>query len=147
MKRQPPTEEQPQPDQARLARFDRPQAKLRQAPPEIESAIEQAGQKYGLEPKLLRAVVQSESNYNPQAKGEAGELGLMQLMPETRTALRMTDEDALDAKKNIDGGPRWLKQKIDAHGGDLRHSLTAYNGSGPEARQYAENVLALYGGP
>lgn len=63
---------------------------------------------------------------------------LIQLTDDTRKTLGMSDQDAFDIEKNVDAGSRWLKQKIDAHGGDLRHGLTAYNGSGPKARQYAE---------
>lgn len=123
---------------------------LRDAPPEISSAIHQAAAKYDLPARLIQAVVQSESSYNPKAfadpqKGGHGEKGLMQLLPETRAELGMNEQDAFDVAKNIDAGTRWLKQKIEAHGGDLRHGVTAYNGSGEKARQYADRVMALYG--
>jgi len=52
--------------------------------------------------------------------------------------------DPFDIEQNIRGGVRWLRQKIDAHGGDREAGLAAYNGSGPKARQYARNVMALY---
>lgn len=124
----------------------KPTTQLREAPPEIESAIQTAAQKYNLEPKLVRAMIQSESNFKPKAVGKAGELGLMQLLPQTRTDLGMSDEDATDIEKNVDAGAGWLRMKIDAHGGDLHHGLAAYNGSGPKAQQYADRVLALYSG-
>jgi peptidoglycan lytic transglycosylase len=45
----------------------------------FDAAIAQAGQRYQLDPALIRAVIWRESDFNPDARGRAGELGLMQI--------------------------------------------------------------------
>jgi len=47
---------------------------------DIESYIYQAGQQYDVAPELIKAIVWQESRFNPDARGKAGEIGLMQLM-------------------------------------------------------------------
>ena len=50
---------------------------------DFDQIIGGAAQNYGVEPSLIRAVIQAESAGNPQAVSPAGAQGLMQLMPET----------------------------------------------------------------
>jgi soluble lytic murein transglycosylase len=45
--------------------------------------IRAAARRYGLEPALVKAVVWQESRFHPEARGRAGEIGLMQLMENT----------------------------------------------------------------
>ena len=44
-----------------------------------DEPIRVAAQRYGLDPALVKAVVWRESKFNPDARGRAGELGLMQI--------------------------------------------------------------------
>ncbi len=91
---------------------------------EIESAIESAAQSTGLDPDLLRAVIQVESSYRTDAVSGAGAQGLMQLMP--GTAKEMGVADPFNAFQNVSGGAGYLK-KLMSRFGDVRLALAAYN--------------------
>lgn len=45
----------------------------------FDADIKAAARRYGVDPELVRAVVWQESRFNSQARGRAGELGLMQI--------------------------------------------------------------------
>lgn len=96
------------------------------------SEIQAAAQKHGVDPALLTALVRQESNFNPSAKSPAGATGLTQLMPGTAASLGVTD--ATDPAQALDGGAKYLKQQLEAFGGDERKALAAYN-AGPGAVQ------------
>jgi soluble lytic murein transglycosylase-like protein len=90
-----------------------------------EDLIVSAAESYGVDPALIRAVVQVESGFDPGLVSSAGAMGLMQLMPETAEALGVPD--ALDPAQNIDGGIRCLLGQIIRFDGDVRTALAAYN--------------------
>lgn len=116
--------------------------------------IEQAAQKYGVDPDLIEAVIQTESNYDADAVSSAGAQGLMQLMPATASSLGVTD--SFDPAQNINGGVKLLSQLLDQYDGNVKLALAAYN-AGPgavakydgvppykETQQYVSRVLGLY---
>jgi soluble lytic murein transglycosylase-like protein len=95
----------------------------------FDDIIRQAAAKHGLDPDLIHAVIQAESDYDPTCKSSAGAMGLMQLMPGTARALGVTNP--WDPAANVDGGARYLRQQLDRfHDVDL--ALAAYN-AGPAA--------------
>ncbi|ANE54892.1 MULTISPECIES: lytic transglycosylase domain-containing protein [Methylomonas] len=117
--------------------------------------IAKAAAKHQMDPKLLHAVIQAESAYNPNAVSSAGAVGLMQLMPDTARRYGVTDRR--DAEQNVDGGTRYLKDLLAMFNSNLTLAVAGYNaGEGavmkygnsvppyPETRNYVQHVLSLY---
>jgi soluble lytic murein transglycosylase-like protein len=94
--------------------------------------ITAAAQRHGIDPALLAGLVRQESNFDPTAGSPAGARGLTQLMPGTAAGLGVTD--VTDPLQSLDGGAKYLKQQLDAFGGDVTKALAAYN-AGPGAVQ------------
>jgi soluble lytic murein transglycosylase-like protein len=91
----------------------------------FESVIQEAAQRYRVDPGLIRAVIQAESGGNPLAVSRAGARGLMQLMPETAVELGVTNP--FDPTQNIMGGTSYLRRLLDRYRGDMKLTLAAYN--------------------
>lgn len=117
--------------------------------------VAKAAAKHQMDPKLLHAVIQAESAYNPNAVSSAGAVGLMQLMPNTARRYGVTDRR--DAEQNVDGGTRYLKDLLSMFNSNLTLAVAGYNaGEGavmkynnsvppyPETRNYVQHVLSLY---
>ena len=124
--------------------------------PKFSELIAKAAAKHQIDPKLLHAVIQAESAYNPYAESAAGAVGLMQLMSDTARRYGVTDRR--DAEQNIDGGTRYLKDLLAMFNSDLVLAVAGYNaGEGavmkynysvppyPETRNYVQQVLKFYG--
>jgi len=94
--------------------------------------ITAAAKKHGIDPALLAGLVKQESGFDPNAGSPAGARGLTQLMPATAAGLGVTD--VLDPLQSLDGGAKYLRQQLDAFGGDVTRALAAYN-AGPGAVQ------------
>ncbi len=122
--------------------------------PPYAREIESTATRYGVDRRLVEAVVQVESGGNPQAVSPRGALGLMQLMPARAAALGV--RDVFDPRANLDGGVRHLRALLTRYEGDLTLALAAYNageeavrlhGGVPpysETREYVRKILALY---
>jgi len=122
----------------------------------FQDLVAKAATKYQMDPKLLHAVIQAESAYNPHAVSSAGAVGLMQLMPDTARRYGVTDRH--DAEQNVDGGTRYLKDLLAMFNSNLKLAVAGYNaGEGavmkynysvppyPETQNYVRQVLHLYG--
>jgi soluble lytic murein transglycosylase-like protein len=90
-----------------------------------DSLISEFSQKYQVDFALIKAMIQTESGFNPFAISRKGAKGLMQLMPET--ASRMNVSNVFNPKENIEGGVRYFKYLLSLFDNDLRLSLAAYN--------------------
>ncbi|MCI0611958.1 lytic transglycosylase domain-containing protein [bacterium] len=84
-------------------------------------------EKYGMDWKLVAAVMAIESNYNPRAISPKGAIGLMQLMPTTAALYQVSSKELFNPKKNIEAGVLHLKMLHDRYDGDLSRVIAAYN--------------------
>jgi Transglycosylase SLT domain len=112
-------------------------------------------EKHGVDPFLVKAVIKTESDFDPNAVSPKNAQGIMQLIPETSNDYGVNNP--FDAKENIEGGVRYLKDLLDYFDGDMKLSLAAYNaGKGaviqhgftippyPETTDYIAKVLGYY---
>jgi soluble lytic murein transglycosylase-like protein len=103
-----------------------PTAKGRQ----FDHLIEEHASRHRVRTDLVRAVVQVESAFNPQAKSPKGAMGLMQLMPATMRQFNVLD--AFNPAENIRAGVAYLRQLLDRYNNNEQLALAAYN-AGPGA--------------
>ncbi len=99
-------------------------------PEQFQSLFVAAGDRWNIDPALLAAVAQVESNFDPTAVSGAGAQGLMQFMPATASGMGV---DPLDPASAIDGAARYLRENLDRFG-TVPLALAAYN-AGPGAVQ------------
>ena len=119
-----------------------------------EKLVREAAERHNVDPALVRAVIETESNWNPSARSRKGAMGLMQLIP--TTAQRFGANDALNPKQNVDAGVRYLRTLLERYNGNLDLALAAYNaGEGAvdrahgipfirETRNYVQRVQDAY---
>lgn len=116
--------------------------------------ILEAARLYQIPESLIRAVIHTESRFNPRAVSSVGAMGLMQLMPATAQYLGV--QDAFDPRQNIYGGSKYLRLLANMFHGDMVLVVAAYfSGSGSvkkyggvppyaKVRNYVKVVLQRY---
>jgi soluble lytic murein transglycosylase-like protein len=121
---------------------------------ELERLAHEAAERHKVDPALVKAVIEAESNWNPGAVSSKGAQGLMQLIPGTAESLGV--QDAFDPEQNVEGGVRHLRSLLEKYDGDLDKALAAYNaGAGAvdraggvpnyrETRHYVRKVTDTY---
>jgi len=97
---------------------------------QYDALIQENSQVHGVSPHLVRAVIQQESGFNPNARSVKGAMGLMQLMPATAAELGVTDP--FNPSENIRGGVAYLKGLLVKFAQNVELALAAYN-AGPTA--------------
>ncbi len=95
---------------------------------DYDQLIQQASEQYGVDPKLIHAVIQTESGYKSDAISRSGAKGLMQLMDATAASLGV--KNSYDPQDNINGGTKFLAYLMQKYDGNEQVALAAYN-AGP----------------
>lgn len=125
------------------------------AQPQLSMMIDDAANKNGVEPSVVREVARQESGFRPCAVSPKGAEGLMQLMPSTQDQFKVIDP--FNPMASLDAGTKLLKQLLDRYHGDLSLALSAYNaGAGtvdraggipqiPETQNYVTDILGRLG--
>jgi hypothetical protein len=122
---------------------------------DLDMIIFRAGERAGVDPRFIHAVIQQESGYKPDASSSVGAKGLMQLMPDTGKRFHCTD--LKDQKCNVEAGTKYLAWLLKRFDGDVSLTLAAYNaGEGAvdkykgippyhETETYVKKIVANYG--
>lgn len=122
---------------------------------DLDWIIFRAGEKAGIDPRFIHAVIKQESKYDPKAVSSAGAQGLMQLMP--ATAKRFGLKHPFDPTANVEAGTKYLKWLLERFDGDVSLALAGYNaGEGAvdkykgvppygETQNYVKQIVANYG--
>jgi soluble lytic murein transglycosylase-like protein len=120
----------------------------------VERIVREAADRHNVDPALVRAVIETESNWNASAISRKGAVGLMQVMP--TTAQRFGVSDYYAPQQNVEAGVKYLKTLLERYDGNLDLALAAYNaGEGAvdrahgipryrETRDYVQKVQNAY---
>ncbi|NBX76251.1 MAG: lytic transglycosylase domain-containing protein [Proteobacteria bacterium] len=124
------------------------------APHDLNQRIKDAALRSSLDPSLIKAIVQVESNFESRATSLKGAMGLMQVMPKTAEAQGI--RQPYHATENLMGACDYLRTLINRYRGNIKWALAAYN-AGPgnvdryggippfkETQLYVKKVLGIY---
>ena len=92
---------------------------------ELDLIIFRAGERHGVDPRFIHAVIWQESKYKVRARSHVGAQGLMQLMPPT--AKRFGCMDPHDPADNIEAGTKYLRWLLKRFKGNVSLALAGYN--------------------
>lgn len=109
---------------------------------------------YGVPVSLAHAVISVESNYRPNVRGSAGEIGLMQIKPSTARMMGYSGsaKGLFNPETNIKFGMKYLAKAHELSGGTTCGTILKYNaGHGakrmnPVSAAYCKKVQARIGG-
>ncbi|MFI5059068.1 MAG: lytic transglycosylase domain-containing protein [Candidatus Acidiferrales bacterium] len=106
----------------------------------VEKLVREAADRHSVDAALVRAVIETESHWNPIAVSRRGAAGLMQLIP--TTAQRFGANDVFNPRQNVDAGVHYLKTLLERYNGNLDLALAAYN-AGEGAVDRAHGIPAF----
>jgi hypothetical protein len=100
-----------------------------------DSFINEAASQYGIDPNMIRAIIQQETVWRPNLGSPKGAVGLMQILPSTWKSIGCPGENYFDPRSNILCGAKYLKNVSDeltkkfgaSIGRDIRYISAAYN--------------------
>ena len=130
----------------------------------VRHLLREAAARHDLDYELIKAVIATESGFDPQAVSPRGAVGLMQLLPTTAEQHGVTGDarasvaqKLTDPRTNIAAGTRHLRELLNRFAGELELALAAYNaGEGAvrragnrvpdyrETQNYVRTVMQIY---
>lgn len=123
----------------RMSKFRIPEAEKLQ----ILQGVHRESHLSNLDPALVLAVIDVESDFNRYAISRSGAQGLMQVMSFWKNELGRPEDNLTETQTNLRYGTTILSHYLERAKGDTTEALSRYNGSFPET-WYAERVyLAL----
>ena len=102
------------------------------------TVVKEASDRYGVDPFIVLSVMREESRFDPEARSTAGALGLMQLMPQTASAMDRNVKSRAqlyNVKTNIYLGSRYLNSLMKEFG-SLPAAIAAYNAGEDAVRRW-----------
>ena len=119
-----------------------------------DSYINASAQRHGVDPGLMKAMMHTESAFNPNARSPVGAQGLMQLMP--ATARRFKVSNPWNPADNIEGSAKYVAWLMRRFNNNVEFAVAGYNaGEGnvdkyngippfKETRNYVKSVMSRY---
>ena len=114
----------------------------------VDELVAKASAKHGVSPQLIKAIIWQESKYRPYVRGKAGEIGLMQIRPETavvewqrgnRLSFTPTESQLFDPETNIDIGTwylAWTGRHWNGYNSQLMLQIAEYNAGYSNAKKW-----------
>lgn len=122
------------------------------AKPNYELAAERAAKRAGINPRIFKAMIRAESDFNPNAGSTAGARGIAQFMPGTAPSYGVNLDDGL-VTDDLNGAAKYIKEMLGKTGGNYHQALSMYNaGPGrpngykeiPETIAYVKKIMGGY---
>ena len=108
----------------------------------ILSYIEALCWEYGVDYEMVKAVIQTESDWNHKAVSTSGAIGLMQVLPSTAMSeFKTPEKDLYDPYVNVTVGIKYLS-KLNKHFDDMESTLTAYSHGPTVTKKYSNNYIS-----
>lgn len=113
-------------------------ASTKQRAQAIRPLVLQLAKKHDVDGKLVQAIIEVESRFNPQALSHKGAEGLMQLMPATARRYGVTQR--YDVSQNLEAGIRYLKDLLNQHQGNVALAIAAYNAGAGAVAKHGQQI-------
>lgn len=119
-----------------------------------DTIIQRAAKQFGVDSHLIKAIIMTESSFDPNAISKSGAQGLMQLMPPTANDMEVNNP--FDPEENIFGGTRYISLLLKKFKQDKKLAIAAYNVGPsvvsnhnsvpliPQTRRFVEKVMRYY---
>lgn len=113
---------------------------------EYSEYVSKYSKEYGVDEKLIYALIKAESNFNPDAISNSNAKGLMQLMYATanevasKSGVQLTEENILEPDVNINLGTKYISNLLEKYD-CVEVALAAYNAGSGNVDKWIKNGI------